>query len=183
MSTQGWESSFWRKDTCLLILFTRLHLLLSPLPNQTWVGSPVHSEAHLLIPGCGEGKCSIHCSAPCKESRQLLLKTPELLDDFQGKVLKDRVRERVGRRLISSWISWLVDGEVIRGQFQCHQTSGSNWSGVFVLVGSIQLTSSPWWVPTTNWCLPRVFAICLCGVWTLCCYSCQPSTPTEGNSR
>ena len=46
--------------------------------------------------------------------------------------------------MISSWIFlWLVGGEVSRGQH--HQPSGSNWSGVYVLVGSIQLTSPTWW--------------------------------------
>ena len=42
----------------------------------------------------------------------------------------------------SSWtFFWLVGGEVIRSQY--HQPSGSKWPGICVLVGSIQLTSSP----------------------------------------
>ena len=42
--------------------------------------------------------------------------------------------------VISSWtFFWLVGGEVIGSQL--HQPSGSSWSGVYVLVGSIPLTS------------------------------------------
>ena len=37
---------------------------------------------------------------------------------------------------------WLVGGEATGNQH--HQPSGSNWSGVYVLVGSIELTSSTW---------------------------------------
>ena len=33
---------------------------------------------------------------------------------------------------------------------------------------------------TTNLCLPRAFAICLCRDWTMCCCGCGPSTPPEG---
>ena len=139
MSTEGWEPSFWRKDTCLLILFTRLHLLLSPLPSQAWVGSPLHSEAHLLIPGCGEGKRSIYCSAPCKESRQLLLKTPELLDDFQGKVLKDRVRER-GWEVLDQLVDILI---------------GWWWGNQ----GSISMSSNFW--------VQLVWGLCACGQHTV----------------
>ena len=35
-------------------------------------------------------------------------------------------------------------------------------------------------VSTTNWLLPRAFAICLCRDWTLCCCSCWPSVCPEG---
>ena len=73
-----------------------------------------------------------------------MLKRPELPEGFQGKVFKDRVKERVVGYVISSWTFFLlVGGEVIRRQH--HQPSGSNWSGVYMLVGSIQLTSPTWW--------------------------------------
>ena len=58
--------------------------------DQTWVHLPTHSKANLL--GCDERKYSIYCRAPSKESQQLELKRPELLDGFQGDVFKDRVR-------------------------------------------------------------------------------------------
>ena len=46
--------------------------------------------------------------------------------------------------MICSWtFFWLVGGEVSGSQH--HQPSGSNQSGVYMLVGSIQLTSPTWW--------------------------------------
>ena len=73
------------------------------LLNQTWVFSPVHSEANLLTLRCGEAKYNVYCRALSKESRQLVLKRPELPEGFQGKVFKDRVREGVMGCMISSW--------------------------------------------------------------------------------
>ena len=47
------------------------------------------------------------------------------------------------QRVISSWtFFWWVGCEVIGSQL--HQPSGSNRSGVYMLVGSMQLTSSTW---------------------------------------
>ena len=40
-------------------------------------------------------------------------------------------------------IFWLVDGEVIGSQY--HRAPSVNLSGVHVLMGNIQLTSSTWW--------------------------------------
>ena len=37
--------------------------------SQSWVCSPTGSKANLLTPSCGEGKCSICCNMPDKESR------------------------------------------------------------------------------------------------------------------
>ena len=58
------------------------------------VPSPACRKANLLTPGCGEGKCSVYCQAPSKESKQLVLKRPKLPEGFQENVFKDRVRER-----------------------------------------------------------------------------------------
>ena len=67
------------------------------------------SKANLLTLGCSKGKFRVYCRAPSKESRQLLLKRPELPSDVQGKVFKDKVRERVLGCVISSWtFFWLV---------------------------------------------------------------------------
>ena len=41
--------------------------------------------------------------APNKESRQLVLKRPELPGGFQGKFFEDRVRRGVVGCVISSW--------------------------------------------------------------------------------
>ena len=66
---------------------------------------------------------------------------------FQGKVFKDRVRERVVGCGISLWtFFWLVGGKVIKvNGSQHHQPSDSNQSEVYVLGGSIQLTFSILW--------------------------------------
>ena len=73
-----------------------------------------------------------------------MLKRPILPESFQEKVHKDRVRERGFGCVISSWtFVWLVDGDVIGSQH--HQPSGFNCSGVYVLMGSVQWTSSTWW--------------------------------------
>ena len=46
--------------------------------------------------------------------------------------------------VVSSWtIFWLVGGEVMGSQH--HQPTGSNPSGVYRLVSSIELTSPAWW--------------------------------------
>ena len=119
---------------------TRKALLLA---NQTWVCSRACSKTNLLTLGRDEGKCSVYCRAPSKESRQLVLKRLELPDVFQGKVFKDRAMERVAECVISLWaFFWLVGGELIRSQHL--QPSGSNRSAVYVLVGSMQPTSPTW---------------------------------------
>ena len=76
-----------------------------------------------------------------------MLKRPELPEGFQGRVFKGKMKERVVGCMISSCsILWLVEGEVTGcfGNLH-HQSSGSNQSGVYVLVVSMQLTSSTWW--------------------------------------
>ena len=50
----------------------------------------MHNKANLLTSDCGGGA---YCRAQNKESRQLVLKRPELPDGFQGKVFKDKLRE------------------------------------------------------------------------------------------
>ena len=59
------------------------------LPNQTWVRLPTCSKASLLTPGCGEGQCSIYCRRQARSPGQLVLKSPELPEGFQGKVYKE----------------------------------------------------------------------------------------------
>ena len=47
------------------------------LPNQTWVCLPAH-KGNLL--GCDEGKCTVYCKAPDKESgaaNALKMQTPQ----------------------------------------------------------------------------------------------------------
>ena len=77
---------------------------------------------------------------PSKESRQLVLKRPDVPSGFQGKVFK-RQGEVEGHKMCDHSSDWLV----VRTGSQRHQPSGSSWSGVYLLVVSIQLTSSTWW--------------------------------------
>ena len=46
--------------------------------------------------------------------------------------------------VISSWAFFCSAGGAVIGS-QCHQPSSSSESGVYVLVGSVQLTSPTWW--------------------------------------
>ena len=55
--------------------------------NQTWVHVPNCNKAHLLTPGCSEGKCNVYCRVPSKESRQLVFKRPNSLKAFRERLL------------------------------------------------------------------------------------------------
>ena len=96
---------------------------------------------------CGEGKYSIYFKAPSKVARAQKTWSPQMA--FREGFLKTVW----GRGSQSVWsahahlILWFVDGEVTEWCFRNlnHQTYGSNWSGVYMLVVSMQLTSSTWW--------------------------------------
>ena len=47
-------------------------------------------------------KDTIFIARPNKEYELLMLKRPELINGFQGRVFKDRVRERVAECMITS---------------------------------------------------------------------------------
>ena len=66
---------------------TRKALLLL---NQTWVCLPpaLCSKASLLTPSGGEGKCSVYCRAPSKESRAAGAQKTKILKTFREKFLK-----------------------------------------------------------------------------------------------
>ena len=81
---------------------------------------------------------------PSKESRQPVLKTLQLSDDLQRKIFQRQGEGGVMKCVISSWrFFWMVGGEVTGSQH--HSPSGSSWSGVYTLMGNIQLTSSTCW--------------------------------------
>ena len=72
------------------------HLLIfSGCVIKPGFGSPclTCSKANLLTLGCGEGKYSIYCRVPSKKNGQLMLKSSELPNGFQGRVFKGKVRE------------------------------------------------------------------------------------------
>ena len=116
---------FWNHQT-ELTTFTMIVSL-----NQTWVHLPNCNKAHLLTAGCGEGKGNVYCRCQ-EESRQLALKRPELSHSFQGQIIKGRVRG-VGCEVCDQLMDnlWLVGGEAFGSQH--HQSSGSHWSGVYML--------------------------------------------------
>ena len=80
--------------------------LVQLLPNQTWIRSPVSTQANLLTWGCGEGECNIYILSQNKEKvgwdglelgwgkwkEAIRVHTHTI--GFQGKVFKDKMRER-----------------------------------------------------------------------------------------
>ena len=52
------------------------------------------SKANLVTLDCGEGKCSIYCWCQVRSAGQPVLKRPELPEGLQGKVFKEKVREK-----------------------------------------------------------------------------------------
>ena len=82
------------------------------LPNQTWVLSPTCSKANLLTPpDCGEGKCSVYCKVPDKESGTASTqKSPSSQLGFSKAFLKARRGGGVLGYVISSHtiLCWLM---------------------------------------------------------------------------
>ena len=116
--------------------------ILILLPNQTWVYLPVHNKASLLTSGFDEVKCSVYCRVPSKKYRATkCLKDPNSLKAFIEGFLK--TGWGVVQYMISSWTSFWLIGYKVTGS-QHHQPSDYNQSAVYVLVGSIQITSSTW---------------------------------------
>ena len=77
---------------------------------------PTHRKASTLTQGCTR-KCNVYFRAPSNESIQLVPQRPQLPQGFQGKVFKDRMRERVvGYVNSSGTFFWFVGDEVIRSQ-------------------------------------------------------------------
>ena len=101
------------------------------LLKQTWVYLPMCCKANLVTLDCGEGKCSIYCWCQVRSPGQPVLKRPELPEGLQGKVFKEKVREK-GYRVCDQLLAILliVWWRLIRNQH--HQPSGSNWSGVYI---------------------------------------------------
>ena len=54
----------------------------SLLPNQTWIHKPMQNKTNLPTLSCHEGRHSIDCRCQARSPGQLVLKTPELPDDF-----------------------------------------------------------------------------------------------------
>ena len=61
-------------------------------------------QSHLWTPGSGEGKYSVYFQAPSKENSQLVFKKLKLLSGFQGRVFKDKEKERV----VCNWLMYIL---------------------------------------------------------------------------
>ena len=141
-------SKFQLYNTVLSAIVTMLYIRSSDC-YQTKLGSAhlMSSKANLLQQIVVK-ESTVFFAGPSKEDGKLMFQRPKLPVGFQGRVFKGEVRERATGCLISSWtFFWLVGGEVTGWYFwsQHHQPSGSNWSGVSVLVVSMQLTPTTWW--------------------------------------
>lgn len=106
------------------------------------------SKASLLTLDWAEGKTAFICRAAIKEKEQLMLKRPlaytPLQLIFRG-FFKGNISGEGLRCIVSLWTSfWLVGSEVTGWHFGHinHQFSGSNHSGVYVFVISMQSISS-----------------------------------------
>ena len=89
-------------------------------------------ESAAFTAGCQARSLGSQCS-----------KGPNFLVVLMERFFKTELGRGAVGCMISWWtFFWLVGGEVIRSQH--HQPSGSNWSGISMFVGSIQLTST-WW--------------------------------------
>ena len=97
----------------------------------------MHSKVNLLTLGYGEGewKYSVYCRLQARRTGNLHSKRLKLPDRFQGRTFKDGLRERI-----------LACNHLVHNSLTVRsQGDGSNLSGVCMLVGSMQLTSSVWW--------------------------------------
>ena len=56
---------------------------------------PIHSEAYLMTLGYAEGNYSVCYRTPSKEKGQLMLIISKLLQGFQERVFKEKMKERV----------------------------------------------------------------------------------------
>ena len=67
------------------------------LPNQNLGPLGALSKANLLTLSCGEGKCSIYCKVPDKESRTTHAQKTQIPHGFQGSIFKGQAREGISR--------------------------------------------------------------------------------------
>ena len=70
------------------------------LTNQILVRWFVQRKANLLTPGCGDEKCSIYCKAE-QGVWVANAKKSKVSDGFQGRVFKDKLREKVASSVVS----------------------------------------------------------------------------------
>ena len=86
----AWYTLLCMDQTEFVVVWTCVDKVLL---NQTWVYLPRGNKAHLQTQGCGEAKSSVYCRPQSKGSRYLVLKSLENPNEFQGEVLKHKVKE------------------------------------------------------------------------------------------
>ena len=94
--------------------------------------------------GRGESKSSVYGKAPRKEFRQPVLWRPKPPSGFQGKLFKDRLKER-GCGVCEQLLGLLLVGWWGGLWASISSTFGFQPVWAFALVGSTGLTSSIWW--------------------------------------
>ena len=93
-------------------------------------------------------KSATFIAGPRKKNGQLMLKRPKLIKSFQESIFKGGVKQGALRKwsALAQFSDWLI----LRSQCGClanlnHQLSDSSWSGVYMLVVSMLLTSFTLW--------------------------------------
>lgn len=96
----------------------------------------MHNKANLPTQGCGEEKCNIYYRVSTQSPHSWCLKDPDSPRWLSGKGFQRLGEGGVVWCGISSWTFFLLfSGEVIMSQH--HQPSGFNWTGVYMLEGSM----------------------------------------------
>ena len=114
--------------------------------SDTLASVPPHwfNPRHRVL---GEVEKKSFIALPSKRGPQWANVLKIMCSDLEGLVRS--FIETAQEGVISSWIFfWLVGGEVMRSQH--HQPSGSNLSGISMLVGGIQLTFYTWGVVSVS---------------------------------
>lgn len=136
------KSGHWKKhlthsrhliNDCLFLPFNCALTLKSVTKLNLNLLAPC-SKAKLLALGCGEGEYSVYCRLSSKEKGKLMLKRPELPNGFLERIFKGN--------LWTSLVSSKVTGWCCRNLNI--QPSGSDWSGLYMVVVSMQSPSSTW---------------------------------------
>ena len=108
------------------------------LPNPgSYVRGTVRPNKHKHR---GLDQTKVYFRAPSKKNRWLMLKRPNLKDGFQERVFKGKIRDegyRVCDFLLADW--WWGKRVIF---LESRSTCGSNQSGVYILVVSLQTPSS-----------------------------------------
>ena len=131
MDREAWRAVVHRvtKSWTWLNYWTELNWILGLL---IWYTESQFTDTGLWRRGV---KVRVYCRLQARRTGNLHSKRLKLPDRFQGRTFKDGLRERI-----------LACNHLVHNSLTVRsQGDGSNLSGVYMLVGSMQLTSSVWW--------------------------------------